>query len=106
MDLRIPYDQKFYLESMLHKAPDNAALLQAYFNSLTGLSQRSFGLMHAALPGCATPLFFRGMTSDVPNMEQIFGHAEYGFRFAKAPRRILDLGAYVGYAAVYFANRF
>ncbi len=62
--------------------------------------------MHASLPGYDSPLFFRGMTTDLFNMQQIFQHREYGFDFQQQPHRILDLGAYGGYAAVYFANRF
>ena len=54
----------------------------------------------------AHPLAIRANTSDVMNFRQIFLHQEYGFEFPYVPRRILDLGAYAGYAAVFFANRF
>ena len=46
------------------------------------------------------------MTSDVFNLRQIFENEEYAFGTSATPRRILDLGAYAGYAAVWFANRF
>ena len=101
-----PYDQKFYLESLLHRDPANFGLQDAYFRYLMALSRSGFGLMHANLPGYDHPIFFRGMTSDILNMHQIFRHREYGFDIVPAPQRILDLGAYVGYAAVYLANRY
>jgi FkbM family methyltransferase len=101
-----PYEQKFYLEWVTHRDPKNFGLLDPYFDSLSALSRSSFGLMHASVPGYWTPIFFRGCTSDVLNMRQIFRHLEYGFEFRARPRRILDLGAYCGYAAVFLANRF
>ena len=53
------------------------------------------------------PLYIRDGTSDLLNFRQVFG-GEYlpvmadGFE----PSVILDLGAYVGYSAVYFKTRF
>jgi FkbM family methyltransferase len=38
-------------------------------------------------------------------MQQVFMDRQYDIEIHE-PRRILDLGAYVGYTAVYFANRF
>jgi FkbM family methyltransferase len=46
------------------------------------------------------------MKTDLLNMQQIFWSKEYDFEFSGQPQYILDLGAYAGYAAVYFANRF
>jgi FkbM family methyltransferase len=103
---RYPYDQKFYLESLLHRNPNNLGLMDAYLAVLQALSRNSFGIMHASLPGYAPPLYFRGMTTDVLNIRQIFRDLEYAFEFASPPRRILDLGAYGGYAAIFLANRF
>lgn len=103
---RYPYEQKFTLESMMHRDPENAGLLDPYFASLNALARSSFGIMHASLPGYYPPIFFRGSTSDVLNMRQIFRHLEYGFDFKVPPRRILDLGAYCGYAAIFLARRF
>jgi FkbM family methyltransferase len=100
------YSQKFYLEEKLHRDPDNASLLDLYFTTLFQLSCNSFGVMHASLPGYPAPLFFRGMTTDVHNMRQIFQHKEYAFDLGARPQRILDLGGYAGYAAVFLANRF
>ncbi len=40
------------------------------------------------------------------NFAQIFLNCEYGFPIPFKPRRILDLGAYVGFAAIFLAQRF
>jgi FkbM family methyltransferase len=40
------------------------------------------------------------------NFAQIFLNREYGFPIPFKPRRILDLGAYVGFAAIFLAQRF
>jgi FkbM family methyltransferase len=103
---RYPYEQKFTLESMIHRDPESIGLLDPYFAGLFALSRSSFGMMHASLPGYWPPIFFRGSTPDVFNMHQIFRHQKYGFDFKAAPRRILDLGAYCGYAAIFLARRF
>jgi hypothetical protein len=57
------------------------------------------------LPEITTPLLFRGGSSDVWNMQQVFMNRQYDVEILE-PHKILNLGAYVGYTAVYFANRF
>ena len=93
-------------ELLLSQTADDRTLLTQYFELLTEISRAQFGLIDARLPTCRFPLYLRGMTSDVFNLRQIFERQEYEFGTVPAPRRILDLGAYVGYAAVWFANRF
>ena len=93
-------------EVLLSEAPNDPILLTQYFKLLTEISRSQFGLIDARLPGCRFPLYLRGMTSDVNNLRQIFENQEYELRTNAEPRRILDLGAYAGYAAVWFANRF
>jgi hypothetical protein len=97
--------QQRIFEVLLSGAPNDPILLTQYFKLLTEIS-RSLGLIDARLPGCRFPLYLRGMTSDVNNLRQIFENQEYELRTNAEPRRILDLGAYAGYAAVWFANRF
>ena len=52
------------------------------------------------------PVHFRGIYSDKAMFEQIFVHKEYNVPVDFSPKTIIDLGANVGYASVYFANRF
>jgi len=60
----------------------------------------------AAYPiGFTHPVYLRRNTSDIDNFYQIFMRGEYAF-LGGGVNSILDLGAYIGLAAVYFAHRF
>ena len=95
--------------------PDDWALRHEYFGVLEEISRSHLGCFYASLPEIATPLMMRASASDIWNLRQIFLEGDheaepyiYGdYAFAiPSPRRILNLGAYCGYTAVYFANRF
>lgn len=58
------------------------------------------------LPGTDIPLTLRLHSSDVNVFYEIFGNREYGWAFNAAPKVIVDVGAYTGLSAAYFANRF
>ncbi len=57
-------------------------------------------------PKIKTPIHIRMNTSDVPTFSQIFIHKEYDFPINFQPKLIIDAGANVGYAAIWFANQF
>lgn len=80
--------------------------LGEYINILAEISRFQLGMIPVRAPGCKFPFYLRAGTSDVRNYWQIFQREEYGFDVPKSPKTILDLGAYVGFAAVYLANRF
>ena len=52
------------------------------------------------------PVFFRGIYSDYAMFEQIFIEKQYLLPITINAQNIIDLGANVGYASVYFANQF
>lgn len=52
------------------------------------------------------PIFLRVPSSDADAFVQIFSDEEYGFSILKAPRTIIDAGANIGLASIYFANVF
>jgi FkbM family methyltransferase len=52
------------------------------------------------------PIYFRSPSSDVLVYEQIFTNQEYSCRFLRPPGVILDIGANIGFASIYFANMF
>lgn len=53
------------------------------------------------------PIYIRNHTSDVQAFEQIFLTEDYDFSLKNiSPKLIVDAGANVGYASVYFANKF
>jgi FkbM family methyltransferase len=53
-----------------------------------------------------TPLLMRADTSDFPTFVQVFLNHEYSLPQTMKPGLIIDAGANVGYASVYFANRY
>jgi FkbM family methyltransferase len=97
---------KYALEAALRHEPDNAELRACYRKLLGRINRSTLGLATIALPELTYPLYFRCGSSDLANFDQIFGQEEFSLTLPRPPARILDLGAYVGYAAVYLAHRF
>ena len=52
------------------------------------------------------PIQLRIPSSDVPTYQQVFIDKEYAFHTEKAPEVIIDAGANIGLASVYFANQY
>jgi len=52
------------------------------------------------------PFYLRSHTSDVPTYDQVFIDEEYCFISKKAPKIIIDAGANIGLASIYFANKY
>jgi FkbM family methyltransferase len=67
---------------------------------------RPGSVVRMRLAGIQYPLWARTGTSDVETFEEVFLMRQYELPFADfEPMHILDLGANVGYASVYFAAR-
>lgn len=62
------------------------------------------GLVDVRIPGLAAPVAVRAGTSDREALTQVFVESEYDTRYPGLPRFIIDAGANVGYASVWFAN--
>lgn len=97
---------KMELEAAMLASPADAKLRAGYFDLLFSFSALRTGLSHAVLPEIGHPLYFRCGSSDVANLAQVFRDGAQAFPMQATPLRILDLGAYVGYAAVFLARRF
>ena len=97
--------RKAELELALQASPAEAGLRAAYFDLLQQLGAGYVGFGHAVLPELGHPLYFRGATPDVLNLAQMFRDQVLEVPIAATPRRILVLGAYAGYAAVWLAQR-
>jgi hypothetical protein len=97
---------KYALEMALRREPDNLELRARYREMLGRINRSTLGIETIVLPELMNPLYFRGGSSDLANFDQVFGQEEFALALAEPPARILDLGAYVGYAAVYLAHRF
>lgn len=58
------------------------------------------------VPGILHPVYIRAKSSDEYTFRQIFVNKEYEFTYDGLPNNIIDAGANIGLAAVYFANRY
>jgi FkbM family methyltransferase len=52
------------------------------------------------------PVFIRFETADLPVLHQVFRERQYAVNQSKPPKTIVDAGAHIGLAAVYFATAF
>jgi FkbM family methyltransferase len=52
------------------------------------------------------PIYLRNYTTDVPTYKEIIERSKYCFTAKHEPEYIIDAGANVGMAAVYFANKY
>lgn len=98
--------RKSELEAALIVAPQDARARAAYFEELVRFASVRTGLSHALLPELGYPLTFRCGTSDIIGLIRVFRDRSYDLPMRATPQRIVVLGAYVGYAAVYLAHRF
>lgn len=69
-------------------------------------SDLSIGVFRVKVPGISSALNIRPRTSDRYVFEQIFLDEDYALHADLRPRFIIDGGANVGYASIYFANRY
>lgn len=63
-------------------------------------------VLQARAPGVAFPVHVRYPSTDLPTFGQIFFNEDYRFDVLRDPRVIVDAGANIGLASVYFANRY
>ena len=57
-------------------------------------------------PGVCFPIYLKCGTSDIGMFDQIFAKQEYDFVVQKPPEVIVDAGANIGLASIFFANRY
>jgi len=63
-------------------------------------------LIQTRVPGIATKLLVRRNEADIRVLWQIFGNRECDVPLPEPPEFIIDGGAYVGYSAVFYANKY
>ena len=65
------------------------------------------GTLHKVwMPGYRHPVFLRAQTTDVLVFTQIFVKEELGFEIPNLPSSIVDAGANIGLASLFFAHSF
>lgn len=79
-----------------------SGLLAGALSSVTGKAK----VLKVSRPALKHPVYFRVPSSDIPAFIQVFRDEEYAFTTDKPPAVIVDAGANVGFAAVYFANKY
>ena len=79
---------------------------RGWYLSLRTKLSRSPREEQAVPPGGKHPLFIRLKTSDFRTFLKIFRVREYELELGKEPKTILDAGANVGFASVYFAIKY
>ena len=79
-------------------------------NGLIGAAKAKFsisnGLIAVARDDIRFPFFLRYGTSDMPTYDQVFFNNEYGFDAKPEPTSIIDAGANIGLASIFFANKY
>ncbi len=72
----------------------------------TGYKIKTHRVQHMSCKGMAHPFSLRPHTSDLPIFYQVFVRREYDISLGFEPRIIIDAGAHIGLAAVFFANKY
>jgi FkbM family methyltransferase len=80
--------------------------LRGIVAAMKGKAAKSPVLLPMKRPEARFPFHLRVPSTDVWMFEQIFIHREYDFDVTRSPRTIVDAGANIGLAAIYFASRF
>jgi FkbM family methyltransferase len=75
-------------------------------SAITSRVSRSAILFKVERNDCRHPFLLRIRSSDVPTYRQIFVEQEYNFSAARQPEVIIDAGANIGLASIYFANKY
>jgi FkbM family methyltransferase len=63
-------------------------------------------LVKYEIPEYPSPLFMRVGTSDEPTFRQVFMNVRYEIDIPFSPRTIIDGGSNIGYASVFYANKY
>jgi FkbM family methyltransferase len=77
--------------------------LRIVFKMFTGKAGEIIALR---VPGISYPVYIRAKSSDEYTFRQIFVNKEYEFQYDGTPKTIIDAGANIGLAAIYFVNRY
>ena len=80
--------------------------LRGLISAIKGKIATTPVLLEITRPGIQFPIYLRTPSSDIPTYQQIFIRRDYEFTVNRPPKTIVDAGANIGLAAVYFSNQF
>ena len=80
-------------------------LSRVFGRQFLGLSAK-FPIQKMVLPGLKQPVYVRPASTDIEVMQQVLLDNEYEFSLPSPPKVIVDAGANIGLASVYFANKY
>jgi tRNA G46 methylase TrmB len=75
-------------------------------SAIKGKITKTPTLLKIDRPDIKFPFYLRVPSSDVETFEQIFIRQDYNFDVKKSPKTIVDAGANIGLASLYFASKF
>jgi len=92
------------LDTIIHY--QQAVGLRGLLSAVKGKAAGMLILLEMKRPDVRFPFYLRVPSSDVGAFKQIFIQREYDFEVVRPPRTIVDAGANIGLASIYFSNRF
>lgn len=80
--------------------------LWGYLRAIAGTVLKTTSYFTVKRSDCRYPFQVRIPSSDIPLCRQVFFDHDYDFMIAGQPKVIVDAGANIGLAAIYFANKY
>ncbi|MCU7843668.1 MAG: FkbM family methyltransferase [Candidatus Thiodiazotropha sp. (ex Monitilora ramsayi)] len=80
--------------------------LRGSYYALLGTIKKKMFDYKISQPGIRHPFYLRLPSSDAPTYRQVFQQNEYEFTIEAQPKIIVDAGANIGLASIYFANKY
>ncbi len=80
--------------------------LRGYLCAIAAKFTNSMVCCTVKRPDCKYPFQVRIPSSDIPTYRQVFNNQDYDFLSVVQPKVIVDAGANIGLASLYFANKF
>jgi len=80
--------------------------LWGYLRAIAGTVMKTTSYCTIKRPDCRYPFQVRIPSSDIPTCRQVFFDHNYDCMTAGQPKVIVDAGANIGLAAIYFANKY
>ncbi|WP_417238826.1 FkbM family methyltransferase [Bizionia sp.] len=89
-----------------HKLEGIKALVKLKMKLIPYMKFKDNNILSIYIPHYKQPIYLRRNTSDYPTFKQIFDAKEYDIDYPFQPKYIIDAGANIGLAAVYYSQRF